>query len=366
VERLRQSDLKSLLAFASECYSGPVTEPFDGFIPRISAACLRLIPCAHTIGYAEMNPETTESRNYFNVAGLATPHWDRLWEHHMHEHPVLTHLVQTEDRHARRISDFLSQRRFRDTGLHHEIYRLWDIDDVLCVAIPCEPPWIAGVAWHSERAFTDRERLIADLVRPHIGQAWSNTRVAIRLQSQLQALEAGIESLGTGIIVCSGQGSVQFINAQARLHLAEYFGATRQTDQRLPSDLLLWMRHEDSRLNENSDAPPVRMPLVCERGNKRLTVRLLSQTGANLILMEEQPTAPGSARFESLGLTARESEVLSWIARGKTNGEIATILGAQTGTVKKHVEHIFEKLGVETRTAAATVALANGHAKPDS
>lgn len=62
----------------------------------------------------------------------------------------------------------------------------------------------------------------------------------------------------------------------------------------------------------------------------------------------------------TLGLTARETEVLTWIARGKTNRDIAAILGASTGTVKKHVEHILVKLGVETRTAAAVVALANG------
>ena len=53
-----------------------------------------------------------------------------------------------------------------------------------------------------------------------------------------------------------------------------------------------------------------------------------------------------------LGLTTRVAETLLWLAQGKTNGEIATILGNSESTVKKHVVAIFEKLGFETRTAA--------------
>lgn len=61
--------------------------------------------------------------------------------------------------------------------------------------------------------------------------------------------------------------------------------------------------------------------------------------------------------LQKLGLTAREAEVLLWIAQGKSNGEIGAILGATENTVKKHVQHIFEKLGVESRNAAAMMAL---------
>ncbi len=58
-----------------------------------------------------------------------------------------------------------------------------------------------------------------------------------------------------------------------------------------------------------------------------------------------------------LGLTARATETLLWVAQGKTNPDIATILGITESTVKKHVQEIFEKLGVETRGAAALCAL---------
>jgi DNA-binding NarL/FixJ family response regulator len=58
-----------------------------------------------------------------------------------------------------------------------------------------------------------------------------------------------------------------------------------------------------------------------------------------------------------LGLTPRVAETLLWLAQGKTNGEIATILSNSESTVKKHVLDIFNKLGVETRTAASLRAL---------
>jgi len=61
--------------------------------------------------------------------------------------------------------------------------------------------------------------------------------------------------------------------------------------------------------------------------------------------------------LEALGLTPRVAEVLLWVAQGKTNPEIGTILGISEWTVKKHVLEIFDKLGVETRTAAALRAL---------
>ena len=53
------------------------------------------------------------------------------------------------------------------------------------------------------------------------------------------------------------------------------------------------------------------------------------------------------------GLTRREREVLEWVAAGKTNRDIADIVGARPRTVEKHLERIYEKLGVEGRTAAA-------------
>jgi len=64
---------------------------------------------------------------------------------------------------------------------------------------------------------------------------------------------------------------------------------------------------------------------------------------------------PGS--LKSMGLTERETEVLTWVAEGKSNRDVGIILGIKSATVKKHLEHIFRKIGVETRTAAVAFVL---------
>ena len=81
-------------------------------------------------------------------------------------------------------------------------------------------------------------------------------------------------------------------------------------------------------------------------------------TGAEAGVLEvTSRETPGPRALLDLNLTPREAEVLYWVSEGKTNPEIALILGSSRRTVEKHVEHILEKLGVETRTAAANLAL---------
>jgi len=83
---------------------------------------------------------------------------------------------------------------------------------------------------------------------------------------------------------------------------------------------------------------------------------LLTQAGESFLRLEEQRTVLLPTDLGPLGLTRRQAEVLYWVAEGKTDWEISAILGVSARTVQKHVEHIFTKLGVETRTAAAAWA----------
>ncbi len=82
--------------------------------------------------------------------------------------------------------------------------------------------------------------------------------------------------------------------------------------------------------------------------------------GSNLRPARRLRTKKASAisAFRRLGLTRRESDVLLWITRGQSNAEIGASLRISPRTVKKHLEHIFDKLGVKTRLAAAVRAVA--------
>jgi DNA-binding NarL/FixJ family response regulator len=79
---------------------------------------------------------------------------------------------------------------------------------------------------------------------------------------------------------------------------------------------------------------------------------------------EFKPNFSSIEPLRRLGLTPRAAEALLWVAQGKTNGDIAIILGVTESTVKKYVQEMFDKLGVETRSAAAVRALEALNSKP--
>ncbi|HYZ89219.1 MAG TPA: helix-turn-helix transcriptional regulator [Myxococcales bacterium] len=92
------------------------------------------------------------------------------------------------------------------------------------------------------------------------------------------------------------------------------------------------------------------------REEASLLVRKLRQDGPAMLLLEERRARLPPRSLDRLGITRREADVLSWVAEGKSDSDIATILGISFRTVKKHLEHVYAKLGVENRTAAAAIA----------
>jgi DNA-binding NarL/FixJ family response regulator len=90
---------------------------------------------------------------------------------------------------------------------------------------------------------------------------------------------------------------------------------------------------------------------------------LLSAVAARLKRERQRPPSDfrpdfsSAAPLQKLGVTPREAEVLLWVAQGKSNLDIAAILGTTENTVKKHLQNLFEKLGVDSRNAATVVAL---------
>jgi DNA-binding CsgD family transcriptional regulator len=95
-------------------------------------------------------------------------------------------------------------------------------------------------------------------------------------------------------------------------------------------------------------------PLRVRRFGRQLIVRLipLDESRGTVLMLEERADSATGNRFAGLRLTPRQMEVLLEVQKGKRNEEIAAALGIRPLTVKKHLEHIFDRLGVESRTAA--------------
>ena len=97
--------------------------------------------------------------------------------------------------------------------------------------------------------------------------------------------------------------------------------------------------------------------LSVNQGNARLSLTVANTSEEQWVVVLREHS--DEAQIESLGkvfqLTKRESEVLYWTVKGKTNKDVGEILGTSPRTINKHLEHVFQKLGVETRTAAASL-----------
>ena len=139
----------------------------------------------------------------------------------------------------------------------------------------------------------------------------------------------------------------------ARRWLPAYF---LSAPDQVPSALLAWLQQAA----QGREVRPLSTSCTVTEGARQLVATLQGRTVDEdwlVVLREVSDAATVEATMLAFGLTLRESEVLYWVAKGKTNRDIGDILGSSPATVKKHLERVYEKLGVETRTAAAAMAM---------
>ena len=159
---------------------------------------------------------------------------------------------------------------------------------------------------------------------------------------------AALDATGRFLLAMDGQGRLRWATPQAASLLAAAFDGFDAEDFALEPDLA---RRLDQSQGER---------LALAGGRRRLELTYLSRTGPDEILLRlTEAEEGGDEGFlkQQLSLTAREAEVLVWLARGKRNRDISEILGISPRTVNKHLEQIFSKLGVENRASATALAV---------
>jgi len=215
---------------------------------------------------------------------------------------------------------------------------------------------------------TETEHLVAaleaggvDYVTKPIRPSEVLARIAVHMQGARQARQArnALDAFGHATMaIASGSRRTVWQTPLARTLLQTYFGITEggAESARVPPALLAWVQ-EQATLAAQGHEPKA---LVRLNGSRQLVLTLQERTsdGDWLIVMREvSDTAAVEALMQAFRLTLREAEVLHWVVKGKTNRDIGDILGSSPATVKKHLEHVYTKLGVETRTAAANLAM---------
>jgi DNA-binding NarL/FixJ family response regulator len=210
---------------------------------------------------------------------------------------------------------------------------------------------------------TETEHLVAaleaggvDYVTKPIKPKEVLARMGVHMQGARQARQTrnALDAFGyASITVRASDGHLMWQTPLARDLLLRYYGTSAP---QAPQPVVDWLRRHLKEAEQAIEPPR----LSIEAGAQRLTFRLHQQTGDDdwLIVMQEVSDAIVVETMSlAFKLTAREAEVLYWVVKGKINRDIADILGASPATIKKHLERVFSKLGVETRTAAAGMAM---------
>ncbi|QPF86684.1 response regulator transcription factor [Bradyrhizobium genosp. L] len=179
-------------------------------------------------------------------------------------------------------------------------------------------------------------------------------RVHLANARMTQSARAALDVSGRYLLAVNSTGKLLWATPQAQRLLSETL-ADADDDFVLPDPMPQWLDQAQKGKAAAKTATMASFP-----GNEQLRLQYMGKLGPNEFLLRLAKDTSGDmpAEFSSeLGLTTREGEVLSWLSKGKTNRDIAQILGLSPRTVDKHLEQIYSKLGVENRTAAAAIAV---------
>jgi DNA-binding NarL/FixJ family response regulator len=187
-----------------------------------------------------------------------------------------------------------------------------------------------------------------------IEEMLARIRVHLANARLTQSARAALDVSGRYLLAVNRQGTIMWATPRAQKLLADSLAAGSGDELVLPDALRQWLEGVQKAKGGSKALATASFP-----DNARLKLHYLGSAGPNefLLRLAKEASSDLSAELSSeFGLTTREGEVLSWLAKGKTNRDIAQILGLSPRTVDKHLEQIYAKLGVENRTAAAAIA----------
>jgi DNA-binding CsgD family transcriptional regulator len=341
VRTLSERDVAALLASTAELVALEDADPFPPHFLRRLAGLLG----NDDAGYSELDRGQQRSlhQSWWSVdddGGTEGPRDDEggpYWRLR-HSHPVCGYRERTSDwTSVRKISDFATQRQLRRTEIWDEVYRDADIQFWIDVGLrPTGRQTRVFTFARGSHDFDERDRLVLELLQPHLQARHDAVQRAAEAASALATIEAeGIDDPRC-VILCSADGVIEFASPESRRLLACYLECC---DGRIPAGVLSAIRCRQQ-------------PVVVERDGQRLTLRAAESAGLLVLLLGEE-----DMRLDRL--TPRQRTVLEHVARGDTDAQIAFSIGIAPSTVNKHLENIYERLGVHTRTAAA--ALVSAH-----
>jgi DNA-binding NarL/FixJ family response regulator len=317
----------------------------------------------------DMTQLVAEDTYLLGDSGLS-PEFSILRMQSFAEHPNSEHL-DLGQRAICKVSDFISRDELHGREqLYQKFFRPLGFEDQMTIIKVNNPPssgrdWgecayteFTGTAFflhRDRRSFTERDRQILTLLRPHLFQAHCNVQKYQQLAQQARQVTETFSAMGLITLTADGQANV--VTTQAAAWLDQYFTPATVPGS-LPEALTTWMTAQISQIRQGDHRVPSGLPLSIEQANCRLVVRLiLAAMGDGYSLLLEEQHRNGLPPLEGLNLSRRETEVLSGLLQGKDNKAIGKALNVATGTIRKHLENIYRKLNVQSRAEAVALAL---------
>jgi DNA-binding CsgD family transcriptional regulator len=340
MHRLSSSDYRLLLDCAGELHSLRDLPSLRLWL--VDAALPSLIPC-DWVSYNEVDlkaPHKTVALLRPTPASVM-PLLLRFAEL-SHQHPIIARQINGNDLSVRTISDFLTRVEFHRLDLYHDVYRPMGVEYQMSAALETRRDCITALALSRRRRdFSPRDRSILTHLQRQLFIALRNLLVAEDARRVRQDCAKALDSHSMATITINRRGGIVHHYGSA----LEWVGT--RGGGHLPADVLAWI--SERRGGVNHLASP---DLLLARPHGELVIRAFPSDHPDhtLLTLKLRP-AVSSQNQPILNLSPRETEVARWICAGKTNAQIAQILLISPRTVQKHIEHIFDRLGVDSRVA---------------
>jgi DNA-binding CsgD family transcriptional regulator/PAS domain-containing protein len=345
VPRSSRSIERRVLDLVGDAYS------FDG-LDEFRSGVLPLVKEAVPATFAAYNEVDEDPANIWGVVDPILPAYRmEAFIRNAEDNPILAHNRRTLDGRPRRISDFITTEELHATRLYQECYGPIGVESQVAFTLPSRPPVVIAIALsRGAEDFGDDEVQLLGLARPHLIQAYRAAELSAARDAALATLEAGLDTVASPLVVVDRHGRITFATQAARRVLAERLGTPRPDRLAAP-------------LRERLAAREGRDPVVVDdaRGSGTVTLRVLDGprgSDTTMVLLDATGGPMTVDALRGLGLTSREAEALRWVALGQTGPAAARLMAISPRTFDKHLQHVYGKLGVRTRSEAAATAWA--------
>lgn len=274
-----------------------------------------------------------------------------------YEHPLVRYHASHPDGTSQRISDSLPDRIFKRTALYNDYYRNVGIDYAIAVPLFVDASLLVSFVLNRKgRDFSERDREVLDLVRRPLAALYRNALALDGVQQALARVTAGGADQGWMLVALDGARRVTGIAPRLESWFAAMFAATAP-GLALPDAIDRAVAAQFAAIEGAFTIEAIAATVDGRGGRCAVQALWRGDPSRDALVLLRRIDAPAVHLPRRADLTPREREVLRWVAAGKTNMQIAQIVATSPRTVGKHLENIYAKLGVETRTAAVNRGL---------